>query len=170
MIDVLDEEENVIGRKNIRDAHASYDLHKAVNVWIKNGDKILLQLRGHNLKFFPGLYDCAVSGHVDSGETGIEAAIREAQEEIGIVLEKEELKLLFKSKIYEYENYEIRECYLVEKNIDINKCNVPNKEIDELKWVDFSDLLLLMNKDSFLNYTDVYKDTLIKNINEKSNQ
>ena len=60
-------------------------------VLIKN-DQVLLTLR-QNTGFADGLYSLA-SGHLDEGETIKHAMIREAEEEIGIVINPDDLKLV----------------------------------------------------------------------------
>ena len=60
-------------------------------VLIKN-DQVLLALR-QNTGFADGLYSLA-SGHVEEGETIKHAMIREAQEEIGIRINTDDLKLV----------------------------------------------------------------------------
>lgn len=58
-----------------------------------DGREILLQRRQHT-GYADGHWECAASGHVEAGETMAEAAIREAQEELGIAIERSELRLL----------------------------------------------------------------------------
>lgn len=55
--------------------------------------EILLQQRA-NTSYLDGYYDFACSGHADNGESIKEAAVREAAEEIGIVVDPENLKLV----------------------------------------------------------------------------
>jgi isopentenyldiphosphate isomerase len=74
-------------------------LHGASHVWIwrKNGGnvEILLQKRVANKRTWPGFYDISTAGHIDFGETPLAAAVREAQEELGITIKPADLKELF---------------------------------------------------------------------------
>lgn len=68
---------------------------KAVpNVYLvfKEGDKYLLQFRSTTVDYEAGQY-CVVAGHVEGNETIREAAKREAEEEIGVVIELDDLKV-----------------------------------------------------------------------------
>ncbi len=64
----------------------------AVYLILEKDNKILL-LRRYNTGYNDGLYSLP-SGHVEDGEFPIDALIREAQEEIGIIIAKEHLLLL----------------------------------------------------------------------------
>lgn len=55
-----------------------------------NQQEILLQRR-KNTGYADGLWDCAVAGHVDAGESMKSAVLREAKEELGIELAKENI-------------------------------------------------------------------------------
>ena len=54
--------------------------------------QILLQQRSHKKTIHPLLWDVSVAGHIDAGETFIEAALRETKEEIGLLLKQKILK------------------------------------------------------------------------------
>jgi mutator protein MutT len=74
-----------------------YSSRLAVNLVLTriNNEKkeILLQLR-QNTGYMDNMYDFACSGHVEKGESFKMALVREAKEEIGILLKEEDLKFL----------------------------------------------------------------------------
>lgn len=76
---------------NIDEAHSSPAL-ECINAhcWIlsSDGKNILLQKRSSNEKFFTGLYDISIAGHIDEHESPKDAMIREAQEEGGIKINR----------------------------------------------------------------------------------
>jgi len=63
----------------------------AVYVVFRDGDKVLLGKRA-NTGYFDGSFSVP-GGHVDGGETAIDAAIREAREELAAAVDREELRL-----------------------------------------------------------------------------
>ena len=73
-------------------------LHAASHVWIwrvrDDMAEILIQKRAAQKATFANLYDVSAAGHIDLGETPIDAALREAQEEIGLAVNKEDLHLV----------------------------------------------------------------------------
>ena len=83
--DVVDADDQVIGRSTRAEVHAQGLLHRAIHVLVSNkhGD-VLLQQRSLLKDAYPGVWGSSVSGHVDAGETYDAAAIRELDEEMGI--------------------------------------------------------------------------------------
>jgi 8-oxo-dGTP diphosphatase len=59
----------------------------AAYVVMLRGDEVLLQLR-QGTGYRDGHWACAAAGHVEAGESVVEAAAREAREEIGVDLEE----------------------------------------------------------------------------------
>lgn len=84
LVDVVDEQDRVIGQATKKEAHAKGLRHRIVHVLVFNskGD-ILLQTRAAH-KLGGGLLDVSVGGHVLVGESYEAAALREAMEELGI--------------------------------------------------------------------------------------
>jgi 8-oxo-dGTP diphosphatase len=54
------------------------------------GQEVLLQSRQHT-GFMDGHWACAAAGHVEAGESVLAAAVREAAEELGVIVAPEEL-------------------------------------------------------------------------------
>lgn len=86
IFDVVDENDEVTGTATRGEVHAKKLVHRAVHVFAfnKRGD-LLLQKRSPLKDLCPGLWDSSVSGHLDSGEDYATAAVRELEEEMGIV-------------------------------------------------------------------------------------
>lgn len=57
----------------------------AVYVYLRRGDEVLLQLR-ENTGHMDGMWAASAAGHIELGETAASAAVREAEEEIGVLL------------------------------------------------------------------------------------
>lgn len=87
IFDIVNERDEVVGRAPRSEVHARGLLHRAVHVLVFNsrGD-IFLQKRSMKKDRQPGVWDSSCSGHVDSGETYDETAVRELGEEIGLNL------------------------------------------------------------------------------------
>jgi 8-oxo-dGTP pyrophosphatase MutT (NUDIX family) len=62
----------------------------AAYVVLRRGDDVLLQLR-QNTGYMDGHWAMAAAGHVEAGESVFEAAVREADEEIGIRIDPRDL-------------------------------------------------------------------------------
>ncbi|HVU07428.1 MAG TPA: NUDIX domain-containing protein [Verrucomicrobiae bacterium] len=96
IFDVVNERDEVIAAKPRSHVHAHGLLHRAVHVLVFNScGEIFLQKRSMKKDRQPGVWDSSCSGHVDSGETYDETAVRELREEIGLKINSP-LQKLFK--------------------------------------------------------------------------
>jgi isopentenyl-diphosphate delta-isomerase type 1 len=107
LFEIVDENDLVIGVKPRRECHGNPALvHRVAHVLVFNSQgELLLQKRSETKDVQPGKWDTSVGGHLDPGETYIQAAYREAEEELG--LRNLAFTPLYPSKIrndYESEN------------------------------------------------------------------
>jgi len=87
IFDVVNERDEVIGRKTRSQVHRLGLQHRAVHVLVFNSrGQVFLQKRSMKKDRQPGLWDSSASGHVDSGEDYDVCALRELGEEIGLHL------------------------------------------------------------------------------------
>ena len=87
LMDVVDEVSGKpTGQKEMKSKIYQEGLwHLASQVWIYNSKgEFLFQKRSFTKDMLPGLWDIAVAGHVDTGETPKMTALREVKEEIGV--------------------------------------------------------------------------------------
>ena len=81
---VVDRDDNVLGYRTRAECHADPSLiHRSVSIVVETSEGLLFQRRSPRKDSSPGCWDVACSGHVDGGETYLEAAVRELAEEIG---------------------------------------------------------------------------------------
>lgn len=86
LLDVVDEDDNVIGVKTRGEIHARGLMHRAVHILVFNSsEELFIQKRSMSKDENPGQWDSSAAGHVDSGETYLQCAIRELEEELGVV-------------------------------------------------------------------------------------
>ena len=125
--DVLTEEGEYVGRVESRENCHKYGLwHKAVALYIVNSkNQVLLQKRSANKKLWPNLWDITAGGHVLAGEIGVQAIIREIEEELGIKIEKNDILFIGAATSINEKgdiiNKHFNEYYIVNKDIDISK-------------------------------------------------
>lgn len=88
MLDALDAHGRATGHAVARDrAHAEGVWHGAVHVWVLTpAGVVVLQRRARAKDLGGGKVDVSVGGHLAAGETWL-AGLREAEEELGVVLE-----------------------------------------------------------------------------------
>ncbi|MGH3424641.1 MAG: NUDIX hydrolase [Nocardioidaceae bacterium] len=85
VVDVVDDEDRVVGSATRGEVWAGHLRHRAVTVLCRNpaGD-VFVHRRAATKSLFPGVYDLFVGGGVGAGESYDDAARREADEELGV--------------------------------------------------------------------------------------
>lgn len=114
-LDIVDDKDEVIGTASREECHKEKIRHRAVQVLITNeeGD-FYIQKRSKTKDIFPGLYEGGITGHVLSGETYIQAAIRELKEELGIEANESDLQEISNFKILFENEHELVKSFLLE--------------------------------------------------------
>jgi isopentenyldiphosphate isomerase len=94
--DIVDERGKVLDKAPRSQVHGNPNLiHQTVHLHVFNSkNQLFLQKRAANKDLYPGRWDAAVGGHVNSGEKVEEALKRESMEELGIELDQ--VKPLFR--------------------------------------------------------------------------
>ena len=93
ILDVVNDHDEVIGQAERDEVHKIGLLCRLVYICFYTTDgKIIFQKRSTTKKNDPGRLTTTVSGHVESGQSYLQAAVREALEETGIKIKPEDLK------------------------------------------------------------------------------
>jgi len=144
-IDILDELGNPTGKSALKsEAHKNGWYHNTIHVWLYTlKGEVLLQQRSRKKKIHPLLWDVSAAGHIDAGETIINAAVRETEEELGLKLSKDELlKIcteLHKTSYAEetIQDNEFHHVYIAELKVNFDKLIPQKNEVESLKLVTF---------------------------------
>jgi len=141
LIDICDEKNNLLGiQKEKSVAHKEGLWHRASHIWIYNKKgEILLQLRAKNKSLFPGVWDVSVGGHISAGEDPLTTALREVEEEIGLVVKEEDLEfweIRTQNLVSgDLKNNEFMYVYLVEFNGDISGLKLQKEEVEKIAFI-----------------------------------
>ncbi|MEV8285584.1 NUDIX domain-containing protein [Streptomyces niveus] len=85
IIDIVDEHDHVVRQASRGEAYAKGLRHRCVFVLARDAEnRIFVHRRTATKTVFPSRYDMFVGGVVGAGETYDEAALREAEEELGV--------------------------------------------------------------------------------------
>ena len=86
-LDVVNDKDKVIGKASHEDIYKKLLTHRIVHILVFNKrGEMLLQLRAQDRSFCPLHWSTSAGGHVRSGETPQQAAMRELNEELGVKL------------------------------------------------------------------------------------
>lgn len=147
LIDVLDADGNPTGiARGKREVHRDGDWHRCAHVWVATSDgRLLLQRRALAKESWPGLWDISVAGHISAGETAIDAAVREAREELGLHIDPADLThlgtLRYSVPLREhYVENEFHEVYLLRRDVDPDALTLDPLEVAEVALVAPADL------------------------------
>lgn len=147
-LDILNEKGEKTGESRLRkDVHRYGLLHLTAHVWFVNSKRqLLIQKRSKTSVVYPGFWDGSASGHVSAGQSSLEGAQRETQEELGVSLTPIDLKYLFTLEEHivlnsgTYINNEFQDVYLVHSNLTISEFKIDPVEVEEIRWIDIEEL------------------------------
>lgn len=99
ILEIVDENDNVIGQETKEIIHQKELLHRDIHIWfITPEEEIVFQHRSKNKKLLPDKLDATVGGHVELNASYEETAVKEALEETGINIDVNKLIFLAKMK------------------------------------------------------------------------
>jgi len=166
MIDILDPHGDptgeVLSRKEV---HRLGKLHRAVHLYLFNKvNDLLLQRRPESADHYPGMLSISVTGHVDAGESSLEAVRRELREELGLNAKDKDFKFLFSSRrdaalSPTYVDRQINDIYACWIDFDIKNITFDRTEVSEIKCVSISNFEKMVEASSE-NIAPVYSDDL----------
>ena len=124
------------------------EYHLVVNVWIKNdNDEYLITQRANN-KSFAGMWECT-GGSVLKGESTYTAALREAEEELGINLQNAPFNLVG-SIARQFENCpDILDVWLFNANFPLESVKIQEEEVQDVKWATKEEILKMYDNGEF---------------------
>lgn len=160
IIPIVDENDNVIDRveKDSFDKSTGR-IYRTTSLFLFNLDgRILIQKRAETKQTSPGKWDLAsVAGHVNFGETYIEAIIRETKEEIGLELSPDDIH--YSEKIFTETSKGKRrftQIFWAVANFSLEDLKIENSEISDVKLIALNELseMIAEDRDQFAFYNN----------------
>ncbi|CAM9746143.1 unnamed protein product [Discosporangium mesarthrocarpum] len=154
--------------------HTDGDWHRSVHIWlVNNKGELVLQRRSATKDTFPDMWDVSVGGHFTSGDTSIETAMKETEEELGLTCD--ESQFIFVCTVAtsasgstalhgEFRCNEYKDMYLFRYNGPIEDLKFSPTEVSDVKWVP-SDVLedkLLAQDPEYIPRPKHYIDALFE--------
>lgn len=129
--DIYDENKNLTGRTIKRgEPFAENEYYVCCEVWMMNSNNQILVTQRHPDKKAGGQWEFT-GGGVLAGETTLQAAVREVEEELGVCLKESDLQLF---DVYKHKNY-FMDIYLVRKDLQENEISLDRDEVVDYKWL-----------------------------------
>lgn len=144
MIDLCNALGEPTGKTRTRsEVHAQGLWHRTVHIWIlDNGGQALLQQRSRAKENHPGLWDISSAGHIDAGETSLQAAQRELSEELGLVVSPQKFQLLGEcvdeQTLHDgtYVDREYHDIYIVRlSSAELRNIRFADGEVEAIRWL-----------------------------------
>jgi isopentenyldiphosphate isomerase len=167
LLDIYDSCGNAVNKTKPRSqVHRDGDWHRTVHVWIVNSkDELLLQKRSMEKESHPGLWDISSAGHIAAGQSSIDAAVREVQEELGLIIFPGELNFAFTLRNQCVVNNggfidnEISDVYIIKRDIIISDLHLQKSELSDVKFVHYKTLedMLETCPEIFVPHEEEYK-------------
>lgn len=93
ILDIVNDNDEVIGQAERDEVHRQGLVCRLVYVCFYTADeRVILQKRSDTKKNDPGKFTTTVSGHIESGQSYLDAAVRETYEETSISVQASDLK------------------------------------------------------------------------------
>ena len=144
LLDVVDIEDQVVEVRQRGHIHAERLMHRAIHILLFNSrGELFLQKRSMSKDESPGLWDSSAAGHVDSGESYLDCAIREIEEELGIVPDQP-LQYLFHQTPETKNGMEHSHIYRFQYD---GPLKLQASEIDEGCWISVDEMDRRTNED-----------------------
>lgn len=139
------------------------DEGKPLNITIERGSKLekgnvmlsIVFIRNSENKYLiqktseeKGSEYSSTGGHVTHNENGLTTIIRELKEELGLDVNKDELKTI--GLIKNPDKPCVINLYLLEKDIDIDKLKLQDEEVESVNWMTSEEVIKLIKEDKFL--------------------
>lgn len=154
--DIVDIHGNRLGYcKDSMEMLAKNEYHIGASLWIVNSfGKLLIQKRSPTKKEGPNLWSIT-GGKVKAGESSVDACLREAFEEVGLILTRSDIAFLYRS----IGTNMIFDDFITNYRKDFGSFTLRSSEVSELKWVTLDEIIEMHSAGKFMynDISDIYK-------------
>jgi len=102
--------------------------------------RFLLQKRSMKKKYFPGIWD-STGGRVLAGESGEDAILREAFEEVGLTIQRSQLHYIDRYRLPWRNFFDV---YCAKVDFRLEDCCKQDEEVDELRLVSYEEAVAMI--------------------------
>lgn len=176
MLDIVDKFGNPTGEVVERSiAHRDGVMHRTSHVWIlrrhEGSIQILLQMRSSDKDAFPGCYDISSAGHIPAGVDYIPSAIRELQEELGVIATEDEFIFCGDRTVdwddcfhgEEFHDRQYSRVFCIWKDMEVEDFTLQEEEVDGILWMNFDECIEAVKNNTIKHCILVEELMMVKN-------
>jgi len=175
-IDILTDDGERTGETCLKsEAHKKGIFHASAHIWIFDTNKnVLIQKRAADKDTFPNFWDISVAGHISAGEEPLTSALREVEEEIGLIVTEKQLCFIGtdKKRVQHHSTLidnELHYIYVCEIDFDINTLKIQKEEVSAILSIPLNDLIKKVTTPDFVPRTDNYYPFVFEKIKNYTN-
>lgn len=158
IVDKFDNKRTFIEKTGERYDKIKGEYMQSVHTWIVNdNNEFLMQKRSSTKKNYPNLWS-QTGGAVDSGETTLEATLRECKEELGIEFSKDKVELILSFK----REFDFVDVFLIKANFSLNDVTIQKEELSEVKWMTEKEIKSLQENNMLAPSINMYFDMFLR--------
>lgn len=158
IVDKFDNKRTFLEKSGDRHENFKGEYRQSVHTWIINEkNEFLMQKRASTKKIFPNLWS-QTGGAVDTGESPVEAALRECKEELGIEFSKDNIELILSFK----REFDFVDVFLIKANFNLNDVTIQKEELSEVKWMNEKEINSLKEHNQLAPSINMYFDMFLK--------
>lgn len=157
IFDLYDKEFNKLDKTMLRGSkNEPGEYHLVVHIWIRNSKgEYLIQQRNKITDRIPYQWACT-GGAAITGDTSLDAAVRETEEELGLQLEPSQFTLLQRYFIEnEYSNY-ITDLYLIKEDILLKDVKIDTLEVRDVAYKTMPEIKKMIQEHTFWDNERIY--------------
>ena len=152
------------GRKHIRGKPMlDGDYHIVVHVWIQNSHGEFLITKRTPNKEYPNLWECT-GGSAVTGDTSLDAALREVKEETGLTLDARNGRVIVSYRREKHKMADFCDVWLFKQDFDIAEIVLQQGETCDAKWATHEEIRNMIETGEFVPLFDylesVFESTL----------
>ena len=150
LLDIYNEKRERTGRTVVRNGEVfEGELLLVVHVCVLNSrNEMLIQRRQMSKDRYPGCWDISAGGFVLSGEDAATSALRELEEEMGLVLKPEDLRFVFTEPF----SYVLDDYFLAKAEADPAALTLQEEEVADARWFSLEEVTAMIGDGRFVDY------------------
>lgn len=161
LIDWVNERREFIFSKERSDNQQGYK--QSVHTWIMNDKgEFLMQKRSPLKKYYPNLWS-QTGGGIKSGETSLDACMRECFEELNVVIDKNKLEL----KLSFQRTFDYVDIYLYYANIELDQIVLQEDEVIEAKYFSVEEIHEMIREQKVAANVGTYFDFFLLTVTKE---